>query len=305
MPLFQEQLLRMAMICANFSGGEAEELRRALGSKRSQKRMQEIETKLRTGMTINRIAPDTQTEIVQFISSFALYGFPESHSASFALIAYASGHFKCHYLGAFTAAILNNQPMGFYSPAVLVRDAQRHGLKVKPIDIMRSDCRCNLEHEGETIVLRLGLNYVSGLRQDVAAAIVERRQLRPFQTINELKVRVPELRESELSTLAQIGALNQLNGGTHRRDALWQVVRAARDAGPLLREIEDDCQDSPLAKMTIEERLIADYDGVGLTTGRHPMSYRRVELNAMKVTRQLICRVSAMESQFVSLGTSS
>ena len=283
-PLFQEQLLRMAMICASFSGGEAEELRRALGSRRSQKKMQEIEAKLRVGMSGNGIEPKTQDEIVQFISSFALYGFPESHSASFALLAYASGYLKCHYLAAFTAAILNNQPMGFYSPAVLVRDAQRHGLKVKPIDILQSDCRCTLEHEGTNIILRLGLNYVRGLRQEAAAAVVSRRQVRGFQTINELKLRVPELQEAELSTLAEIGALNQLNGGMHRRDALWQVARAVRTAGPLLTEIEED-SDSPLARMTIEERLIADYDGMGLTTGRHPMSYRRTEMNAMKVTR--------------------
>ncbi len=283
-PLFQEQLLRMAMACANFSGGEAEELRRALGSKRSQARMREIEQKLREGMTANDISPTTQDEIVRFISSFALYGFPESHSASFALIAYASGYFKCNYLAAFTAAILNNQPMGFYSPAVLVRDAQRHGLRVRPIDILKSECRCSIEREADNVVLRLGLNYVSGLRQQTAVAIVERRRLREYRTINELKLRVPELQENEFSMLASIGALNSLNGGTHRRDALWQVARAARSVGPLLREIEEHQNNSPLAPMTIEERLVADYQGVGLTTGRHPMSYRRKELNAMNVT---------------------
>src|SRR5205807_10084939 len=134
-PLFQEQLLKMAMICANFTGGEAEELRRALGHKRSERRMIEIESKLRAGMTQNGIKPEAQDAIVQFITSFALYGFPESHSASFALIAYASAFLKVRYLGAFTAAILNNQPMGFYSSSTLVKDAQRHGLKVRPIDV--------------------------------------------------------------------------------------------------------------------------------------------------------------------------
>src|SRR5258708_10457093 len=122
-PLFQEQLLRMAMICANFSGGEAEELRRALGSRRSTQKMKEIETKLRAGMGANGIDKKTQGEIVLFISSFALYGFPESHAASFALIAYASAYLKCNYLPAFTAALLNNQPMGFYHPAPIVKDA--------------------------------------------------------------------------------------------------------------------------------------------------------------------------------------
>ena len=134
-PLFQEQLLRMAMITAGFSGGEAEELRRAFGFKRSERRMRDIEVKLREGMQRNGISREAQEQIIQSITSFALYGFPESHAASFALIAYASAYLKCHYLAAFTAALLNNQPMGFYSPATIVKDAQRHGLRVKPVDI--------------------------------------------------------------------------------------------------------------------------------------------------------------------------
>ncbi len=148
-PLFQEQLLKMAMLCAGFSGGEAEELRRAFGFKRSEARMKEVEVKLRRGMTLNGINGKTQDEIVQSITSFALYGFPESHAASFALIAYASAYLKCHYLAAFTTAILNNQPMGFYQPFTLIKDAQRHGLKVKPIDISRSDWLCTIEEEPE------------------------------------------------------------------------------------------------------------------------------------------------------------
>jgi len=144
-PLFQEQLLRIAMVAANFTGGEAEELRRAMGFKRSQARMKEIEARLRAGMTENGISQEAQNQIVLSITSFALYGFPESHAASFALIAYASGFLKCHYLAAFTAALLNNQPMGFYRPATIVKDAQRHGLKVLPIDVMKSEWNCTLE----------------------------------------------------------------------------------------------------------------------------------------------------------------
>jgi DNA polymerase III alpha subunit len=146
-PLFQEQLLKIAMICANFSGGEAEELRRAFGFKRSEARMKEIEVKLRRGMACKGITQKSQEEIVQAITSFALYGFPESHAASFALIAYASAYLKCHYLAAFTAAILNNQPMGFYQPFTLVKDAQRHGLTVRPVDVTRSDWLCTIEEE--------------------------------------------------------------------------------------------------------------------------------------------------------------
>ena len=144
-PLFQEQLLRMAMVVANFTGGEAEELRRAMGFKRSEQRMKEIEAKLRAGMQQNGIASEVQEEIVLSITSFALYGFPESHAASFALIAYASAYLKCNYLAAFTAALLNNQPMGFYHPSTIVKDAQRHGLKVLPINVMTSDWNCTLE----------------------------------------------------------------------------------------------------------------------------------------------------------------
>src|SRR5438128_689142 len=144
-PLFQEQLLRMAMVVAGFTGGEAEELRRAMGFKRSEKRMREIETKLRAGMTRNGISQEAQEQIVLSITSFALYGFPESHAASFALLAYASAYLKQYYLAAFTAALLNNQPMGFYSPATIVKDAQRHGLKVLPIDVTKSEWECTLE----------------------------------------------------------------------------------------------------------------------------------------------------------------
>jgi len=144
-PLFQEQLLRIAMTAANFTGGEAEDLRRAMGHKRSRERMLEIENKLRRGMEQNGIGLEAQEEIITSISSFALYGFPESHAASFALIAYASAYLKCHYLAAFTAALLNNQPMGFYSAATIVKDAQRHGLKVKPVDVLRSEWLCTLE----------------------------------------------------------------------------------------------------------------------------------------------------------------
>jgi error-prone DNA polymerase len=143
-PLFQEQLLRMAMLVAGLSGGEAEDLRRAMGFKRSEKRMKEIEAKLRAGMERNGISREAQEQIVLSITSFALYGFPESHAASFALIAYASAYLKCHYLAAFTAALLNNQPMGFYRPATIVKDAQRHGLKIFPIDVMKSEWECTV-----------------------------------------------------------------------------------------------------------------------------------------------------------------
>src|SRR5690348_8241286 len=229
-PLFQEQLLRMAMIAAGFTGGEAEELRRALGFKRSEARMKEVEIKLRRGMQAKGITGETQDKIAQSIASFALYGFPESHAASFALIAYASAWLKCHYLAAFTAAMLNNQPMGFYNPATLVKDAQRHGLKCKAIDLTRSDWNCTLEKiSGGGFALRLGLRYVKGLREVIALEIVRQRELRKFTSIDDLKQRIPDIQKSELTALAEIGALNFISNrrAIHRRDALWQVECAA------------------------------------------------------------------------------
>ena len=298
-PLFQEQLLRMAMTVASFTGAEAEELRRAVGMRRSMQRMKDLEGRLRSGMTRNGIGAEAQENIVQGISSFAMYGFPESHAASFALIAYASAYLKVHYLAAFTCGLLNNQPMGFYSPAVLVKDAQRHGLRVRPIDIQRSEWLCTLEAETDgSLSLRMGMNYAKGLRQTSAEAIVAAHSEGEFASVDDLTRRVPTLNRKELVALAQIGALNALGEVEHRRDALWQVEWAGRPVGPLLRgsgkdrdltpfsqttRKESGMEGSammPLRKMTSEERLAADYAGTGLTTGPHPMAYHRAALRA-------------------------
>jgi error-prone DNA polymerase len=312
-PLFQEQLLRMAMIAAGFTGGQAEELRRAMGFKRSQKRMQDIELHLREGMERNGIAREAQEQIILFITSFALYGFPESHAASFALIAYASAYLKCHYLAAFTAALLNNQPMGFYSPATLVKDAQRHGLRVKPVDINRSEWLCTLEtqdFENKEFTLRMGFRYARGLSEEAGQAMVRARGLQPFESIADLAYRVPELRRDNLVQLASIGALNSIGCATekeaqdqlnqrhngqrlHRRDALWQVERAVRLAGPLLDGIAEVDEKSPLAAMMPDERLVADFHGTGLTVGPHPMAYRRAALKRKQVlSAQELTRVA-------------
>ena len=291
-PLFQEQLLRMAMIAAGFSGGEAEELRRALGFKRSERRMKEVEKKLQAGMEKAGLSCEVQEKIIRSITSFALYGFPESHAASFALLAYASAYLKCHYLAAFTAAMLNNQPMGFYHPATLIKDAQRHGLRVKPIDITCSNWLCTLEKaspeatDNRELLLRLGLRYVKGLREGIAKQIVGQRHMHPFDSIEDLKHRVPDIQKTEMKALAAIGALNFIEPqhATHRRDALWQIERAARYPGALFdspkflsgNELQGEQPDeSPLAMMSTEERLIADYQGTGLTTGPHPLAYHR------------------------------
>jgi error-prone DNA polymerase len=288
-PLFQEQLLRMAMVVANFTGAEAEELRRAVGMRRSWERMKDLEGKLRAGMTANGLDAATQENIIQNISSFALYGFPESHAASFALIAYASAYLKVKYLAAFTCAILNNQPMGFYSAAVLVKDAQRHGLRVKPIDVQVSEWPCTLEREGDdSLSLRLGLGYTRGLRSQAGEAIATSRNTDgAFVSVEELVARVPCLNRKELTLLARVGALNEVDGIGHRRDALWQVERAGRPEGPLLRQrsefLQEEAADMPLQPMNTEERLIADYVGTGLTIGKHPMAHRRHDLRRQDI----------------------
>jgi error-prone DNA polymerase len=294
-PLFQEQLLRIAMIAASFSGGEAEELRRAFGSKRSERKMREIEVKLRRGMERNGITGAAQDEIILSITSFAQYGFPESHAASFALIAYASAFLKCHYLAAFTTAMLNNQPMGFYNPATLVKDAQRHGLKIKPIDVTRSDWPCTMEDGA----MRVGLRYIRGMRESVAQALVGERARSAFVSVDDLARRVPELQKREMVLLAEAGALNFLDPArrAHRRDALWQVERACRRSGPLLETSEmtrhEQPDASPLRPMTPEERVVADFTTSGLTTGPHPMAYCRNALNARGVS----CAVDLAETR--------
>jgi error-prone DNA polymerase len=288
-PLFQEQLLQIAMILADFSGAEAEELRRAVGMRRSWERMKNLEGKLSAGMAAKGIDTETQKKIIQYISSFALYGFPESHAASFALIAYASAYFKVKYLAAFTCAILNNQPMGFYSPAVLVKDAQRHGLRVKPIDVQVSTWACSIEHESDgSLSLRMGLGYAKGLRKKSAEALVSSRMKDGlFRSAEDFALRDLAINRKELTLLANIGALNNLGEIRHRRDALWQVERAGKPEGPLLRQqsawLREDNESLPLEQMNTEERLVADYAGTGLTIGKHPMHYRRAQLHSQGI----------------------
>jgi error-prone DNA polymerase len=274
----------MAMTVASFTGAEAEELRRAVGMRRSMQRMKDLEGRLRAGMTRNGIGPAAQDNIVQGISSFAMYGFPESHAASFALIAYASAYLKVHYLAAFTCSLLNNQPMGFYSPAVLVKDAQRHGLRVRPMDVQRSEWLCTLEpeHDG-SLSLRIGFNYAKGLRHSSANCLLTTRNFGGiFTSVDDLARSIPVLNRKELVALAHIGALNSLGEVEHRRDALWQVEQAGRPVGPLLRGPASAPTgahtSTPLQQMTTDERLTADYMGTGLTTGPHPMAYHRESL---------------------------
>ncbi|MGH7325056.1 MAG: DNA polymerase III subunit alpha [Candidatus Rokuibacteriota bacterium] len=280
-PLFQEQLLRMAMATAGFTGSEAEELRRAFGFKRSEQRMREVEVKLRAGMARQGITGQAAEEIVHAITSFALYGFPESHASSFALLAYASAYLKAHHPAAFYAALLNNQPMGFYHAATIVKDAQRHGLTIRPIDVTRSEWLCTVESlEPDALAVRLGLRYVKGLRESAGRAIVAARRDRAFASPHDVAERAG-LDRDELTTLAAIGALDALGGG--RRANLWTA--ALPPPRGLLTGAAAPSIPSPLREMSAEEELAEDYAGTSVTLGPHPLALRRNELVRRGVVR--------------------
>jgi error-prone DNA polymerase len=303
-PIFQEQLLRIAMVAAGFSGGEAEELRRAMGFKRSTERMARIEERLRSGMRAQGFSKEAEDQIVLHITSFALYGFPESHSASFALIAYASAYLKQHHPAAFLVGLLRAQPMGFYSPATLVKDAQRHGVEVRPVDVVFSKAQADLEKVSNSQSIgprpppaaRIGLDSVGGLNRRTAERIVLERERHSFEDLGDFVRRVG-LDRDELDALAELGALARLPGAPEpRRSALWQVAALERDprslfAGraiarsastppsPSASNPPSESPQSPLPPMTGVEETLADYRLSGLTTGVHVMAHLRERLD--------------------------
>ena len=289
-PIFQEQILKVAMVAAGFSGGEAEDLRRAMGFKRSVERMHEIEQRLRSGMNERGITGEAQEQIVKAITSFALYGFPESHSASFALIAYASAYLKRHHPTAFFLSLLNAWPMGFYHPATLVREAQRAGSAVLPIDVNESGVRCRWQDRPEDAgepeppgepppagAIRLGLRYVKGMRREAAERIEAEQAARRFASIEDLAERC-RLRRNELVALASLGALP----GRGRRAALWQAAQVEKTKGPLFADLST-ASPSPLDEMTPMEETAADFAVASITTGPHPMEYYRRALDRLRV----------------------
>src|SRR5713101_7938429 len=185
--------------------------------------MEKVSVKLRAGLIRNNVAPEVIEKIIQSIASFALYGFPESHAISFAILAYGSAYLKVHRAPEFYASLLNNQPMGFYTPATIVKDAQRHGVKVKPVCVMKSDWRCSVVDDN---TFRLGLCVTNGLRQEHSKELVSQRQDRQFESLEDFKRRVP-LTKDELRTLAELGALNCF--AEHRRAAMWEVEEEMHD----------------------------------------------------------------------------
>lgn len=268
-PLFQEQMLKIAMVMANFTGNEAEELRRALSFHRSQERMQRVAKKLRTALADNQVNAEVADKILAAISSFALYGFPESHAISFALIAYASSWLKVHRPAEFYASLLNNQPMGFYAPATLIKDAQRHQIRVLPVSVTESDWFCTVIADR---VIRLGFCLTRGLSSTRVQQMISERQNRPFQDLIDFRNRTCFDRD-ELRILATAGALNPL--ATHRRHALW-LVESPHYQGELFTHL--DQPSDPLPQMERVERVTADFSTLRLTVGPHPLSYLRSSL---------------------------
>jgi len=304
-PLFQEQMLKIAMIMANFSGDEAEELRRALSFHRSEERMNRVSVKLREAMARNQVAPEVIEKVLHSITSFALYGFPESHAISFAILAYGSAYLKAHRPAEFYASLINNQPMGFYTPATIVKDARRHGVKVTPVCVAQSEWNCTVMADE---MIRLGFCVVNGLQREHADDFLRERNERPFLSLEDFRKRAL-LTKDELRRLANLGALNCF--AEHRRAAMWKVEETPyddllapskeqghpeRSRGIPLRNLkgnmvgslgpsrtgvfarDDEKKKSPLPPMTLPERVRADYEVMDLTTGPHPMKLVRAQL---------------------------
>lgn len=294
-PLYQEQVTKIVMVAGNLTAGQAEELRKAMGGKRAESVLQKLMGQLLAGMEENGFTEAQKEEVIQILSTVREFMFPESHAHSFASIAYSTAYTRFHYPAAYLAAILNAQPMGFYSPETLANDAKRHGVKILPIDVQKSDWFCTLEKLNEEdakkfsdpFAVRIGLKYIKKLRKVTGEAIAEERLLNgPFESEYDLCRRVPSVKKAELLLLAKAGALNWTGEKHHRRAALWHAERAGQSAGPLFENVPDRYELEPfvpLLPMTNEERLVADFDSTGLSLGPHQMAYQRHAMNRLGV----------------------
>lgn len=271
--------MQIAMLAAGFSAGEADDLRRSMASWRRQGDLQKYQQKLVTGMQGNGYEKTFIDALISQIHGFAEYGFPESHAASFALLAYASSWLKRHQPAIFLAALLNSQPMGFYSPSQLVQDARRHGVEVRPVDIGASGWDAALETSaGRQPAVRLGFNLVSGLSSAAATRIEAARAARAFADTADLGLRA-QLTRHELQALAAANALASLAG--HRRQALWQALAGAPDRD-LLKPAPIREAPLQLAPPSEAENIVGDYRALGLTLGRHPLALLRPALLAQR-----------------------
>ncbi|TFZ83486.1 error-prone DNA polymerase [Candidatus Macondimonas diazotrophica] len=300
-PIFQEQVMQLAMVAAGFSAGEADQLRRAMGAWHAKGRLEQFEQRLLNGMTLRGYRETFARQIIQQIRGFGEYGFPESHSASFALLAYVSAWLKRHHPAAFCAGLLNAQPMGFYAPAQLVRDARQHGVTIRPIDADISQWDATVE--GPERALRLGLRLVKGLPREAADRLIHARRVRPYRDLNDLARRA-RLSRRDLESLAAADALRGLTG--HRHEAYWQT-NGIEAATPLFEDLRI-AEAEPLLRTPSEgESIVADHAASGLSLRRHPIALLRARLeragacplaeawdvpagNTLRVAGLVICR---------------
>jgi len=280
-PIFQEQVMQVAILAAGFTAGEADQLRRAMAAWKRKGGLEKYYDRIVHGMQERGYTLAFAESIFEQIKGFGEYGFPESHAASFALLVYASSWLKCHEPEAFLAAMLNSQPMGFYSPSQLVQDAQRHGVKVLPVDVTISgwdSALVNLQGAGRPAV-RLGMSLLRGMKDGAAERIENARAVRPFESVNDLARRA-QLDRKDLHVLADANALTSLAG--NRREALWQSVAAVPDRDMLATAAVQD-ETPALGAPTEANDIVADYRSVGLTLGRHPLELLRPQLLAKRL----------------------
>jgi error-prone DNA polymerase len=291
-PLFQEQAMQVAMVCAGFSAGEADQLRRAMATFKHTGGVSKFRDKLIGGMIANGYTPDFAANTFKQLEGFGSYGFPESHAASFALIAYASSWMKCHHPDVFCAALLNSQPMGFYLPAQIVRDAISHGVEIRPVCINRSRWDCTLEPFGEDghFAVRLGMRLVKGLANNDAAAIIAARGGDPFTSADDLwhRAGVPA---ASLVQLAEADAFRP-SLGLARREALWALKGLHDDPLPLFAAASErerrtivERVEPPvsLRPMMVGREVVEDYGHVGLTLREHPVAFLRASLARRRI----------------------
>jgi error-prone DNA polymerase len=280
-PLFQEQAMRLAIVGAGFTPGEADQLRRAMGTWRSSGAIEKFRFRLIDGMVARGLSQEFAERFYQQICGFGEYGFPESHAASFALLAYVSAWLKRHYPCAFTAALLNSQPMGFYAPAQLIHDARSHGVVVLPIDINQSDWDCTLEAaRAAEPALRLGLRLIRGLASKAGEAIVAARDGQPYRSVADVARRA-RVGQPVLARLAEADAFASL--GLTRRLALWQLLATSAEP-PLFAAHPEEEQETPsLAPLPLASQVDCDYYSTGLSLKGHPLGFVRSELKRMKV----------------------
>ncbi|WP_321786709.1 error-prone DNA polymerase [Burkholderia pyrrocinia] len=286
-PIFQEQVMQIAMIAAGFSPGEADELRRAMAAWKRKGNLEQYHGKIVDGMRERDYPPEFAEQIFEQIKGFGDYGFPESHAASFAHLVYASSWLKCHEPAIFLAALLNSQPMGFYPPSQLVQDAKRHGVQVLPVDVTQSGWEASLEAlPGQPPphglpAVRLGLSLVRGLGEAAARRIEAARAAGPFENVDTLARRA-QLERRDLEALAAANALATLAG--HRRDALWQAVAAAPERDLLAAAPIDEAEKPALGAPSEADDILADYHTTGLTLNRHPVALLRPALRAQRLS---------------------